>query len=80
MLGGSLDNKAIHSQLLPETFIPTGAAYAMSVPNFREQDRIFCTPLRLAMMDPIRSIDIDEEIDLLFAEAVAKRYGFDLTP
>lgn len=75
-LGGALDDKVIHSQLLPKTYIPTGAAFALSVPRFRAQDRIYCTPMKMVAMNPLRAIDIDEEIDFLLAEKLAEQYGF----
>ena len=65
-----------HSQLLPEFFFPTGAAYAVRVSALRQQGRIYSAPLRMMMMEPERSIDIDDELDLLTAETVGRHFGF----
>lgn len=79
-LGKPIEGEAEHSQRLPVTYFPTGAAYAVRVEALRRTNRVFADPLRIAEMEPERSVDIDDELDWLFAEEVARRYGFSLIP
>lgn len=65
-----------HAQLLPAFYFPTGAAYAVRVSALREQRRIYCEPYRMAPMEPERSVDVDDDLDLIYADAVARKYGF----
>lgn len=76
LLDKRVEGDAIHTQKLDRPFFPAGAAYAVRTEVLRREKTLFVAPLRIAEMDPLRAIDIDEEIDLIFAEIVAKRYGF----
>lgn len=76
VVGRRIENEAIHTQLLERFFFPSGAAYAVRTEVLRRERTLFVDPLRPIEMDPIRAIDIDEKIDLIFAEAVAREFGF----
>lgn len=65
-----------HSQLLPTFYFPTGAAYAVRVDALRRQNRIYCEPYRVTIMTPERSVDVDDDLDLMYADALARKYGF----
>lgn len=66
---------ASHTQLLDKYWFPTGAAYAARTGPFREQRAIYCKPYTFAEMEDFRSIDIDTELDLIMAEAVAQKHA-----
>lgn len=65
-----------HTQWLRPTYLPNGAAYAVRTSALRNQKRFFCPPAKLIEMDAARSVDIDEELDLVVAEAVAQYFDF----
>jgi CMP-N,N'-diacetyllegionaminic acid synthase len=67
---------AIHTQLLERPFFPSGAAYAVRTDVLRRERTLFVEPLRVVEMEPLRAVDVDEEVDLMLAELVAKRWGF----
>ena len=77
---GPLEKERQHAQKLPRYFLPNGAAYAMRAEALREQKRVYCEPLSCVEMAAARSVDIDEELDLVVAEAVGRHFGFALTP
>jgi len=76
LLGKRIEGDAIHTQKLECPVFPAGAAYAVRTDLLRKEKNLFVEPYRVVMMDPLRAIDVDEEIDLMLAELVAKRYGF----
>ena len=80
LLGGAIQGEREHSQLLEKYFVPTGAAYATRTAALRSQRRVICDPAHIVEMDPRRSVDIDEPIDLLLAEVVGREFGFAITP
>ncbi len=67
---------ATHTQLLERPFFPSGAAYAVRTEVLRRERTLFVEPMRVVEMEPLRAVDVDEEIDLMLAELVAKRWGF----
>lgn len=69
-------NAAAHKQLLPQCWFPSGAAYAVRAEALRAQKRIYATPYAIQPMPRERSIDIDEEADLILAEAVGRVQKF----
>ncbi len=69
-------NFVAHKQLLPACWFPSGAAYAVRTDAFRAQRRVYATPYAIQPMPRERSIDIDEEIDLLIAETIALARNF----
>ncbi|MEX0694479.1 MAG: acylneuraminate cytidylyltransferase family protein [Rhodospirillales bacterium] len=74
------DDGGVHTQMLRETFFPTGAAYAISIDAFHAQDRIYARPLKVALMDAARSVDIDDELDFIMAETVGRQFGYEIIP
>jgi CMP-N,N'-diacetyllegionaminic acid synthase len=69
-------NAVAHKQLLPSLWLPNGAAYAVRVDAFRAQRKIYCTPFAFYPMDADRSIDIDDQADLIVAEGLGRMRGF----
>ena len=57
---------------------PNGGVYAINVKALYQQQRIYCEPLQLVMMEPERSIDIDTELDFVIAQAIAQHYSFEI--
>jgi CMP-N,N'-diacetyllegionaminic acid synthase len=80
LLSGHLEGSRQHTQHLLPAFLPTGAAFAIRTEALRDQQHIYATPLRMSEMEESRSIDIDEPIDLVMAEAIGAHYGFSVTP
>jgi N-acylneuraminate cytidylyltransferase len=63
-------------QELPATYLPNGAVY-VARPAWLARRRTFASPETVAfVMPPERSVDIDDELDLLLARAVQARFGF----
>jgi CMP-N,N'-diacetyllegionaminic acid synthase len=63
----------LRRQELPATFVVNGAVYVARVDWYRRH-RSFLSPQTLAWrMPPERSIDIDTELDLIVARAIASR-------
>jgi CMP-N-acetylneuraminic acid synthetase/RimJ/RimL family protein N-acetyltransferase len=75
-IAGSIEGEREHSQKLEKAHFPTGAVWALDCAALRAQRRVYCEPLRMVMMDPERSIDIDDETDWIIAEALARHRGF----
>lgn len=78
LLGKNIEADDTHTQLLEKTFIPNGGAFAILTDAFRKHKAVYVDPLRMVEMSWERSVDIDEDLDLLFAEAVCKKYDFRL--
>jgi CMP-N-acetylneuraminic acid synthetase len=78
LLAGHLEGARQYTQNLPPVLLPTGAAFALRAAALREQRRIYAAPLRTAEMEVERSIDIDEPLDLVVAEAIGRHFGFGL--
>ncbi|NVJ91177.1 MAG: acylneuraminate cytidylyltransferase family protein [Methylocystaceae bacterium] len=78
ILGKEITGEATHTQLLDKVFLPTGGAYAVRVPILREKKSLYADPKCLVEMDWDRAVDIDEDLDLMYAEAVAKKYNIRL--
>lgn len=66
------------SQNLPKLFIPNGGVYATKVNVLMEQNLIIGRDNRAVVMPLERSIDIDEPLDFVLAEIVAKELGYGL--
>jgi CMP-N-acetylneuraminic acid synthetase len=80
LLDGVGSNAAAHKQLLPKCWFPSGAAYAVRTKSFREQKRVYATPYAIMPMPAERSVDIDEEVDLMIAESLARSKKFAPVP
>lgn len=63
------------AQTLEKLYIPNGAVYATKVDILVNEKLIIGTDNRAVIMPLERSIDIDEPIDFVFAEAVAKNFS-----
>lgn len=63
-------------QSLPTYYVPNGAAYATRVRALIEQDAILAEPMKLVPMPDDRSVDLDEPIDWIVAEAIGHARGF----
>ena len=63
-------------QSLPQRYLPNGAAYATRTSALRAQSRLIAHPMRLEVMDDMRSVDIDTPFDWMIAEAVGREGGF----
>jgi len=76
LLDKRIEGDVIHTQWLDVAFFPAGAAYAVRTDVLRRVRTLFVDPVRIVEMDPHRAVDVDEEIDLILANAIAKRWGF----
>lgn len=76
LLEGVGSNAVAHKQLLPKCWFPSGAAYAVRTDCFRQQKRVYATPFAFQPMPSERSVDIDDEVDLLVAEVLARAKHF----
>lgn len=63
------------SQLLPPLWHPNGGAYATRRHALFEKSLIISNPCGIHKMTDMASVDIDNEIDFVIAEAVAKKLG-----
>jgi CMP-N-acetylneuraminic acid synthetase len=69
-------------QAKPQQYTMNGALYLFRVDGFRDHGTIYYDTERSYgyLMDPYHSIEIDQEIDLLWAEFLVLRGYVDLTP
>ena len=79
LMPGHLAGDRQHAQKLPRYLHPSGAVWAVRAEALRATGRIYCAPMRVAEVAPERAIDIDTEIDLVVAEAVARHFKLALT-
>lgn len=80
LLQQAIEGDQEHSQHLAGCYIPSGAAYAFRVEAMRAQGRIICDPATMVVMDKARAVDIDDPLDLIYAQAVARENGFEPVP
>jgi CMP-N-acetylneuraminic acid synthetase len=80
LLGGAVSGDREHSQNLPTRYFPTGGVYVVRTDAMRAQRRILCEPSRMVVTAPEYGVDIDDELDRLYAEAVARRFGLRPVP
>ncbi|MCZ7384091.1 MAG: acylneuraminate cytidylyltransferase family protein [Candidatus Methanoperedens sp.] len=66
------------TQSLQKLYTPNGAVYATKMRVLKEQNLIIGRDNRAVVMPPERSIDIDEPIDFVLAEIMAKELGYGL--
>lgn len=76
LMDGHLSGDRQHTQKLPRYLHPSGAVWAVRTAALRETGRIYVAPMRAVEIPAERAVDIDTEFDLLFAEAIANRFGF----
>ena len=60
-------------QDLPKTYFPNGAIYVAATETLKKYRSFYCPKTKPYIMDAHKSIDIDNEFDLFFAEALLKR-------
>ena len=58
-------------QELPPEYLETGSVYGFLTEGFRTQRRRFFGRVALAEVDPLRTIEVDDQDDLLLAEMLA---------
>lgn len=63
-------------QSLPKLYLPNGAIYATKVEVLMKENLIIGRDNRAVIMPPGRSVDIDEPIDFILAEIIAKELGY----
>lgn len=80
LLGGELTGIRQLTQSLPPAFLPAGSVWAVRVASLRDRRAIYVPPYRLVHVPGERAVDVDEAIDLVFADAVARHFGFELLP
>lgn len=78
LMPGHLSGERQHTQKLPRYLHPSGAAWAVRAAALRETGRVYCAPMRVAEVPPERAVDIDTELDLVIAEAVARHFELGL--
>jgi len=71
-MGKTLSGDIGVSQTLPKLYIPNGGIYATRRSALFEQNALICKKNKLWIMPRELSLDIDEPIDFLIAEVVAK--------
>lgn len=59
-------------QDLPKTYLPNGAIYIASAEILKQTHSFYTPKTKPYIMPPERSLDIDSEFDLLFAETIMK--------
>lgn len=64
------------TQSLQKLYIPNGGIYATKREVLMEQNLIIGRKTGIVVMSPEHSVDIDEPIDFVFAEFLAKERGF----
>jgi CMP-N-acetylneuraminic acid synthetase len=78
LMPGHLSGDRQHAQKLPRYLHPSGAVWAVRARALRETGRVYCAPMRVAEVPAERAVDIDTELDLLTAEAVARHFKLGL--
>lgn len=63
------------SQEMPAAYRPNGAIHVLDVKRFETERSYYVKPLRPFVMPIERSVDIDNPVDLEFAEALLRRQG-----
>ncbi len=66
----STDFAATRLQANPEYFYPNGAIYFAHTDAFLSEQRFYTDNMKIYSMPEARSIDIDNQVDLVFAQAV----------
>jgi CMP-N-acetylneuraminic acid synthetase len=79
LMPGHLAGDRQHAQKLPRYLHPSGAVWVVRSRALRESGRIYCAPMRMTEVPPERAIDIDTELDLVVAEALARHFHLALT-
>ena len=78
LMPGHLSGDRQHAQKLPRYLHPSGAIWAVRAQALRETGRVYCAPMRVVEVPAERAVDIDTELDLVVAEAVARHFKLGL--
>lgn len=62
-------------QDLEKVYMPNGAIYISTPENLRKYKSFYCSRTIPYIMSPERSVDIDNELDLIQAELLMRKYG-----
>jgi CMP-N-acetylneuraminic acid synthetase len=73
---GTISGDREHSQLVRQCLIPTGAAYAERTEALYAQSRVIVDPTAIHRMSAERSVDVDDPLDWVIAEAVGRHFGY----
>lgn len=76
VIEGALRGERGVIQSLPVSYLPNGAVYATRRSALWEQDAILAEPMMASLMSDERSVDLDEPLDWIVAEAVGRHFGF----
>jgi N-acylneuraminate cytidylyltransferase len=76
LMDGHLSGDRQHAQNLPRYLHPSGGVWAVRAKALRETGRVYAAPMRAAEVPAERAVDIDTAIDLMFAQSVARHFGF----
>ncbi len=74
-LGGEMKGERGVFQSLPKMIVPNGAVYATRRDSLFEEGVIISAKTGVHLMPPERSVDIDEPVDLLYAEFLIQKGG-----
>ena len=76
LLDGDITVDQQNTQQLRPVFFPSGAAWAVRMAALRAQRSVYCKPIEMVQMEPECCVDIDDDLDLHYAETIAEQYGF----
>ncbi len=76
LLDGDITVDQQNTQQLRPVFFPSGAAWAVRMAALRAQRSVYCKPIEMVQMEPECCVDIDDDLDLHYAETIAAQYGF----
>lgn len=79
LLDGPITADQQNTQQLQSVYFPSGTAWAVRTQALRAQCSVYCKPVDMVLMEPEFCVDIDDDLDLHYAEAVAVQYGIELT-
>jgi CMP-N,N'-diacetyllegionaminic acid synthase len=77
-LGDELIGERRLTRLHERVLLPSGSVWAVRSEALRVRETVYAPPLRMFEVPLECSVDLDEEIDFLLAEATAAHYGFTL--
>lgn len=78
LLGGELIGSRQLTQSLAPCFFPAGSVWAVRSASLRERQAVYAPPVRMVVVPGERAVDIDEEVDLVVAHAMARHFGYQL--
>jgi len=76
LLSAALSADDQHTQNLAEAYLPTGGVYACQREALLSSRSIYASPLDIIEVPAEQSVDIDTELDLIYARMVADAFKF----